>query len=108
MRPAYPACRRYLSGRPAVLVASLDCPMIATDCGASRTCASDGARFARAAVSSLPPPIAGEGWGGGAPDGELSSFKRPLPTGLRPADLPRERERWTRCTSFCRLGSFGF
>src|SRR5262249_5375771 len=31
--PAKPACRRYLSGRPAVLPASLDCPITATERG---------------------------------------------------------------------------
>src|SRR5215217_2661637 len=40
MCPAKPACRKYLSGRPAVFAASLDWPMIATEAGFSKCCAS--------------------------------------------------------------------
>src|SRR5271163_2542682 len=36
MGPAKPAWRRNLSGRPAVLPASFDCPTRATECGANR------------------------------------------------------------------------
>src|SRR5450432_1839486 len=36
MRPAKPAWRRNLSGRPAVLPASFDCPTSATERGANR------------------------------------------------------------------------
>src|SRR5438309_1157255 len=41
MRPAKPACRRYFSGRPAVLVTSFDCPTIATERGERSAWRSD-------------------------------------------------------------------
>src|SRR5258708_5439204 len=52
MRPAKPAWRRNLSGRPAVLPASFDCPISATERGANR-----------ASYSVRPPLLSGAGWG---------------------------------------------
>src|SRR5262249_11752693 len=56
MRPAKPAWRRNLSGRPAVLPASFDCPISATERGAKR---ASGSLLSALSAEGWP---CGEGW----------------------------------------------